>query len=290
MSQQDVVQALVALGYSLNEGRAYSALLERGPSTGYEVSQRANVPRSAVYGALRRLVASGAARSLAGSPERFVAAPAESVVDLLEQRFDASKTRLLEAIRSLDVEDAAPDAFSVHGYKRVIEEANRMIRSAERKIVLSGWPREFELLTPALADAASSKVKAYIFSHARASDEMPGIHFSYGVEEAPLEAFWQHRICLVVDDVRTLIGSAEETPSDNAVISQTRAIAELATSQICLDITLLGQRYHHDVGDVLSEILGDRIGSLDNLLKNGPEPVFAHTVRPRRRRPRAASA
>lgn len=284
MSQEDVVQALVALGYSLNESRAYAALLEAGPSTGYEVSQRAHVPRSAVYGALRRLVASGAARSLAGSPERFVAAPADSVVDLLKQRFDASTERLQEAIRSLDFEDAAPDAFSVHGYKRVIEEANRMIRGAESKIVLSGWPREFEHLSAALTDAMQrSRAKAYVFSHAAPPPDMPGVHFSYGLEEEPLEAFWRHRLALVVDDARTLIGSTEGSPSDNAVISQSPAIMELATSQIGLDITLLGQRYGHDLGEVLYEILGERIGALDRLLK-GNEPQFAKVVKPKRKR------
>ena len=285
MSQQDVVQALVALGYSLNEGRAYSALLRSGPSTGYEVSQQANVPRSAVYGALRRLVASGAARSLAGSPERFVAAPADSVIDLLRQRFDASADRLATAIRNLDVEDAAPDAFSVHGYMRVLEEANRMIRSAEHRVVMSGWPREFEHINDALEDVVSrAKVKAYIFSHAAPPDHMPGVHFSHGLPQAALESFWRHRLVLVVDDRRTLIGSTERSASDNAVITQTSAIAELATSQITLDITLLAQRHHHDLGDVLSEILGDRIGSLDPLLKQGTEPWLGRHVRPRRRR------
>ena len=107
MTQQDVVQALVALGYSLNEGRAYSALLQAGPSTGYEVSQRANVPRSAVYGALRRLVSSGAARSLAGAPERFVATPAESVLDLLRQRFEASAWRTRRPTRSASMATVA---------------------------------------------------------------------------------------------------------------------------------------------------------------------------------------
>ncbi len=288
MSRQDVVQALVTLGYSLNEGRAYAALLQGGASTGYEVSQKAGVPRSAVYGALRRLVSSGAARSVSGSPERFVAAPVDSVVDLLRQRFDASADRLSTAIRSLDVEDAAPDAFSVHGYDRVLEEANRLIRGAERQVVLSGWPREFAHLLDALDEAVSrSRVKAYVFGHAAPPEHMPGVHFSHGLPEAALEAFWKHRLVLVVDDERTLVGSTERSPSDTAVISQTPAIAELATSQITLDITLLAQRYGHDLGDLLSEILGDRIGSLDPLLAEGPSPWLGRLVRPRRRRTRS---
>jgi len=71
MAEPEVVSALVALGFSLNESRAYRALLLESPATGYEVGVRAQIPRSAVYGVLRRLVAVGAARAIAGTPERF---------------------------------------------------------------------------------------------------------------------------------------------------------------------------------------------------------------------------
>ena len=85
-----VVAALVALGFSLNESRAYHALLQESPATGYEVGVRASIPRSAVYGVLRRLVSAGAARSIAWTPERFAPAPSDEVLTVLRKRFDAS--------------------------------------------------------------------------------------------------------------------------------------------------------------------------------------------------------
>ena len=100
MGEADLIQALTEHGFSLNESRAYTALLQSGPSTGYEVGQKAQIPRSAVYGALRRLVAAGAARSIAGSPERFVAAPAHMLLSMLRDRFDKSVRRLDDAVRS----------------------------------------------------------------------------------------------------------------------------------------------------------------------------------------------
>ncbi len=143
MSDPDrIVTALVALGFSLNESRAYSALLIESPATGYEVGVRAQIPRSAVYGVLRRLVKAGAARSIAGSPERFAPAPAEDLLSLLRKRFDSSTEQLEQAIRSLDVTPEAPDAFSVKGYGRILEEGERLVRGAESKLVVSGWPRE----------------------------------------------------------------------------------------------------------------------------------------------------
>src|SRR5215470_16177217 len=120
---QGVVPALTALGFSLNESRAYVALLQESPATGYEVGVRAQIPRSAVYGVLRRLVNAGAVRAIAGSPERFVPAAPDDLLSMLRKRFDASADTLADAMRKIDAAPPVPDAFSVRGYDRIIEEA-----------------------------------------------------------------------------------------------------------------------------------------------------------------------
>ena len=265
MAEPDVVPALVALGFSLNESRAYAALLQESPATGYEIGVRANIPRSAVYGVLRRLVSAGAARSIAGSPERFAPAPAQDLLELLRRRFDASTGQFEDAIRRLDVTPPTPDAFSVHGYERILEEAERIIRGAEERLVVSGWPREITTLASELRRAAKRRVYIVSFSHAALS-AIPGEVFSYGLAEADLEAFWKHRLVVVADDRRSLIGATEIAPTDNAVVSETVAIAEMATSQVALDITLLSQRTGRDVSSIMVRMLGARVGRLDSLL------------------------
>ncbi len=270
MAEPDVVPALVALGFSLNESRAYAALLLESPATGYEVGVRAQIPRSAVYGVLRRLVKAGAARSIAGSPERFAPAPAEDLLLLLRSRFDTSTEQLEEAIRRIDVTPAAPDAFSVRGYQRILEEAERLVRGAQTRVVISGWPREIEQLAAELRRAVKRKVYGVVFSHAELPP-LPVEVFSYGLAEEGLEEFWKHRLVVVADDHRTLIGATEMNEADNAVISETIAIAEFATSQIALDITLLSQRTHRDIEGVMAKMLGARVGRLDTLLSKKDE-------------------
>lgn len=265
MAEPDVVPALVALGFSLNESRAYAALLQESPATGYEVGVRAQIPRSAVYGVLRRLVKAGAARSIAGAPERFAPAPAEDLLVLLRKRFDASTQHLEEAIRRMDVSPPTPDAFSVRGYQRILEEGERLVRGAQHRIVVSGWPREIEQMAGELKRAAKRRVYAVVFSHAELPS-LPGEIFSYGLEEKRLEEFWNHRLVVVADDRRSLIGATEMTDNDNAVVSETPAIAEIATSQVALDITLLSQRTGRDVEGVMAKMLGPRVGRLDTLL------------------------
>jgi sugar-specific transcriptional regulator TrmB len=265
MAEPDVVPALVALGFSLNESRAYAALLQESPATGYEVGVRAQIPRSAVYGVLRRLVKAGAARSIAGSPERFSPVAADDLLVLLRKRFDSSADELESALRRLDVTPEAPDAFSVRGYQRILEEAERLVRGAQERLVVSGWPREIAELGAELKRAAKRKVYTVVFSHADLSS-LPGEIFTYGLDEKSLEEFWKHRLVVVADDRRSLIGATEMADTDSAVISETAAIAEIATSQVALDITLLCQRTHRDVEGVMAKMLGHRVGRLDTLL------------------------
>lgn len=273
MSLAPLIAPLEALGFTLNEARAYAALLQRGASTGYEVGQHAGIPRSAVYGVLRKLVQTGAARSIAGhdgEPERFLATPPEGLVALMRKRFESSTGALEDAARNLETPQDAPDVYGVRGYVRVMEEAERLIATAKKQLVISGWPREIAQLAPELKKAGKRKVFVVTFGHAEMPEGLPGHVFSYGLAEGDLESFWKHRLVVVADDARTLVGATERQADDAAVVSATAAIAELATSQIALDVTLLAQRTKQDVEPVMAKMLGDRVGRLDVLLEKKP--------------------
>jgi HTH-type transcriptional regulator, sugar sensing transcriptional regulator len=266
-----VVPSLVALGFSLNESRAYAALLAESPATGYEVGVRAQIPRSAVYGVLRRLVKAGAVRAIAGAPERFVPAPPDDLLSMLRKRFDAQAETLADAVRKLDTAPPVPDAFSVRGYDRIVEEAERIARAATERLAVSGWAREIDALAPELKRAEKRGAYVLVFSHC-ALGPLAGDVFSYELPEEELETFWKHRLIVVADDHTTLIGATEQHDTDTAVVSDTPAIAEVATSQIALDVTLLAQRRGVAVDKVMAKLLGDRVGELDRLLADEPRP------------------
>jgi sugar-specific transcriptional regulator TrmB len=274
----DLVRQLGVLGFALNEARAYVALLQSGASTGYEVSRNAGVPRSAVYTVLRQLVARGAARREPGPPERFTAVPPTGLEALLRRRFDASAKAMREAAQRLDVEPSAPDAFSVAGYDRLLEEATRIAGSARTRLVVSGWPREVVQLSEALATATRRGAFVVVFSHAALPEGMSGLRFSYGLREADLETFWEHRLVVVADDRSSLLGATTGKASDRAVVSETVAIAEIAVSQVALDLTLLAQRHGFDTTEVMAKMLGDRVGRLDSLLVEGVTPQLGGSV------------
>ena len=94
-------------------------------------------------------------------------------------------------MKQVDKTPVAPDAFSVKGYPRVLEEAERLIRGSQQRLVVSGWPREIGHLAAELRRAVKRRVYLVVFSHAALAN-VPGEIFSYGLEESSLEDFWKH--------------------------------------------------------------------------------------------------
>src|SRR5579871_4132443 len=129
MPHDDILDALTALGFSTNEARAYRGLLVESPATGYEIAQRANIPRSAIYSVLKRLEDGGLVARVDQSPARYAPLPPSDLMVVLRQRFDGSLGSLEEAIRRLRPPPPPVDLWSVSGYSEVLERAAALVDS-----------------------------------------------------------------------------------------------------------------------------------------------------------------
>jgi sugar-specific transcriptional regulator TrmB len=263
VSRDDILESLTELGFSTNEARAYKGLLVESPATGYEIAQRAGIPRSAIYAVLKRLEDDGLVARVEETPARYAPLPPADLLGVLRRRFEGSLTALDGSLRRLRPPPPPVDLWNVSGYDEVLERAQALIGAAERSIFCSLWRREAVRLRPALDAAARRKVKLIAFSFC-ALDELPGKLYSYQLDEKDLEAFWKHKLILVVDHARTLMGGCEPADSE-AVVTGHPAITEVALNNIALDITLFGQRQKIDTTASMIEMLGDRLGSLDPL-------------------------
>lgn len=249
----DVIQTLQELGFTAAEAKAYVALLKYSPQTGYELASRSGVPRSAIYGVIKRLESQGMVNGVGRDPARYVALPPADLEKILEARFAKRLRGLKSALESL-AEPAHPSlTWTIQGYDSVLEEAERLISSTEKSLYGSLWGREAQKLAPALRQARKSKVDVILFSFNALGKELGRI-LSYDIDEHDLEAYWPHKIILVSDQKRALMGGAEQTPQSRAVLTEERALVEVAVSNLVLDITLLGQRRGVDTKSVVTRL------------------------------------
>src|SRR5258706_10598289 len=133
----DILDSLTALGFSTNEARAYRGLLVESPATGYEIAQRANIPRSAIYAVLKRLEDGGLVARVEQSPARYAPLPPKDLLGVLRRRFDGSLRSLDDALRRLRPPPPPIDLWNVAGYEEVLDRAAALVEGAERFLFLS---------------------------------------------------------------------------------------------------------------------------------------------------------
>lgn len=238
------VEALAEAGLSRNEALAWLTLLDGGPSglTGYEVGARSGIPRSAVYGVLRRLEAAQAAFAVSAHPARYAATAPRR---FLLERARSAAARLGRLADDLDARPrpAAPEPiFTLNRYDEVMERAEAMIAGARQSLVLSAWSREVERLAPALAAVASRPLHRVL--HCVDALARPPAGFSVWTDDVagdPAKAAWSHKMLLVADRREALLGGTEPGAANHAVWTSNPTVVDVTTDHVILDITLLSR-------------------------------------------------
>jgi sugar-specific transcriptional regulator TrmB len=249
-----IVDALTELNFTATDARAYIALLKGAPATGYEISARSGLPRSAIYTVLKKLEASGLINAIQQEPARYVPLPPERLFELLESRFQRNLTQLKDSLKSLRGKTAEAPTWTVHGYPALLEQAEQLIGGAKETLVGSLWGREAMSLAPRFREAVGRDVECIFFSFTPLPEGI-GHTYSYGIREEKLEGYWEHKVILVADHTRALIGGAQQTEHTQAVITEVPALIEVAVSNLVLDLTLFGQRHKHDMSDVIAKLI-----------------------------------
>ncbi|HJK92790.1 MAG TPA: helix-turn-helix domain-containing protein [Polyangiaceae bacterium LLY-WYZ-15_(1-7)] len=253
--EERVVAAMRQLGFNATDAKAYLALLKQHPATGYELATRSGVPRSAIYNVLKRLQGLGLINAVNEKPARYVPLPPQKLFQLLETRFGRNLESLKEGLEALNEEPNGSVTWTVEGYEAMLEQAEQLVGKAKQRVVASLWGREAEQLQKAFEEAVERGVEVVLFSFTPLPDEV-GTQFSYGIEPADLEEHWEHRIVLLVDKQNLLVGRAEETSDNRAVVTDEVSLIEMAISNLVLDLTLFGERLKVDVSHVVESLTG----------------------------------
>ncbi|MDE3100959.1 MAG: TrmB family transcriptional regulator [Chloroflexota bacterium] len=162
-----IADRLVELGFSQYEARTYVGLLRTRAATGYTVANVTGVPQPKVYETLRRLVERRAAVRTAERPARYEAvAPATLLADLedgFRRRVEEARRGLAKLPGSFAVERPLA-AYGVSSFPLAAERATEAIRSAKRRVYLSGRAEELAPLASSVA-AASARGVEFVIVH-----------------------------------------------------------------------------------------------------------------------------
>jgi len=137
---------LEGVGFSSYESRLYVTLIKHGPQSGGTLSALAGVPRTKVYGALKRLMASKMVIQSQGRPQLFFPRPPSSALSSVLQRTRLQAYEFEEAFRSLQEAYQtsmlgspmeAVSLWALRGRRQILDKADEMLNSAQSTIEIA---------------------------------------------------------------------------------------------------------------------------------------------------------
>lgn len=255
----DPERALVELGFSEYEARAYVGLARYGPMTGYELAKRTGLPRANVYAVLDRLEARGAVVR-AGGPEgqRYAAVPGGQLVAHLASQLGRRLEAAREALRPFPSPRDETFLWNLRGRAAVLEHAGELVRASERILWVANSPPEAAELSGDLRAAQRRGVRVETLCLQGCPEECGGclgVVYRYRVPPER-EVRW---LVVVRDGAELLAAELDETGEAGGVRTRNGLFVDLVSWYMRYSVALA--RSLEDAG-----VARDRMASPDRVL------------------------
>lgn len=156
---KDTAQILQRLGFGDYEAKAYMALLQRSPMTGYEIAKLSRIPRANVYDILPRLEEHGAVvRVDSPSGTKYAAVPPSELMPRLADRFNDDLVAAEEALAGVGTTPVEEYAWNIESPRSVMDHARTLIDSADKELLVAVWPQEAIALESNMSQAQDRDV------------------------------------------------------------------------------------------------------------------------------------
>ena len=156
-----LLDELKRVGFSQYEARAYVALLQRAPVTGYELSKRSGVPRSMIYEVLGKLLDRGATYTVPSEPVTYAPVPAGELVERLKREAEETFCYLKEALGSIERPREVDPIKRTHGRGPVSAELAAVVEGAKEELWLSVWGAQIPALLGPVERAEERGVRVF---------------------------------------------------------------------------------------------------------------------------------
>ena len=210
----DMVERLVAVGFTEYEAKVYVALQRCSPATGYQIAKESGVPRSTIYEVLGKLMARGAAVTQSfGDTVRYAPVPSEDLLDRMRHEFEDTLDKLADGFRHMAATPGVPgQTWNLAGRDNILAHARQMIERAQKEVALVvGDDDELDELLAWLQQAKSRKIALTVVSPVPYEDKsVPVIVHTQGQQ---LRHALGHGLTLVVDGHDALVGELDRSES-----------------------------------------------------------------------------
>lgn len=203
---ENILDTLKNLNFTEYEAKAYLALLEASPLTGYAVAKTSGVPRSKIYEVLDSLTTRGDILVSPGNTQQYIPIPAK---ELIKTRRIKAEENFKLAERSLErFNHSAKDReniWNITGHNEILDKVKECINSAKRRILIEVWTEEFDELKEELRQAADKGVKITVIAYGTIVCDFADIYL-HDMSDEITEEYGGRWIVFSADDLEVVAG------------------------------------------------------------------------------------
>jgi sugar-specific transcriptional regulator TrmB len=261
-----VIDRLVKLGLSVYEAKAYTALLRESPVTAYEIAKNSGIPTSKIYEVIRKLESRHMIQSVHGEGSKiFIPASLDEFIQdfrsAVEDNLHAVKTELKDIKAGMDTSYT----WHIKNYDGLIQKTLRMLKTAERNILMLVWPPEINELFEGLQRAEDRGVKIAVI-HYGATNMKIGQLYRHPIEDTIYANRGVRGFSLVVDSREALVGKVSDRMTE-AIWSMNHGFVLMAEDYMRHDIYFM--KTVKRFGPLLQDKFGQRYEKLVDVYSDG---------------------
>lgn len=250
----DVQGSLQALGLTDWESRAYVALLEEAPATGYAVAKRSGIARSKIYSVLASLAARNVVQVSRGEPQLFAPLPPRELIARLRAEFNQSLDDAEASLKAFTA-DAVHDGaiWDLQGRSAILERANELIHRARSRILAEIWAQDLPAFEEALTEAAARGVQVVIVGYGQIDLPAATVH-EHPATDAVTAGLGGRWLVVSIDDKEIVAGNLSAGAHSRAAWTSHPGLVVPVTELVRHDLYKLEMLNAH--GDTLETTFG----------------------------------
>lgn len=236
---ETIIEKLKECGLNSYEAKVYMALLKKYPSTGYEISQMANIPQSRAYDALKSLESEHIVTSDNGKPQKYTPINPKELTKRFKRKINSTIEYLDKKLPDVK-EDYNEPVHNISNYENIIDKLKEIINNAKHSIYLEIWAKDFRLVEKELREAYDRDVDVKIVGYGEFKTNFGLLYNHPGGQE--IEHSMNTRLLyILVDNIESLFGKINHS----IVWTKNKDIAFLVKNFIVHDMYLLdvGQNF-----------------------------------------------
>jgi len=243
---EDILNLLIHIGFTEYEAKAYLALLQQSPLTGYAVARISGVPRSKIYEVLGAMVERGDVLVSYGEPVQYAPKPPQELIAsrrrTIEQQLAAAEKGLEDFLGKNTPTDLIWD---IRGRDEILARLREVIGRAKRQILLQIWEEDAPEIREALLLAAQRGVVITVVAYGNPDFPFARIYAHEPGEEEITDEYGGRWIILSIDGQEIVAGIVSLGKESRAAWSSHVGIVMPITEQIKHDLYIAEMLRNH---------------------------------------------